>query len=107
MQAEVIRIAADHPSLPGHFPGNPVVPGVVLMDEVAAVLERRQGGPVRIKAMPVVKFVSLLRADQEAHVIFTPVRPGLVKFECRVGAIAIANGSIELEPYVRRSSATP
>jgi 3-hydroxyacyl-[acyl-carrier-protein] dehydratase len=31
-------IPPDHPSLPGHFPGNPVVPGVVLLDEVFARL---------------------------------------------------------------------
>ena len=29
-----IRIAADHPATAGHFPGNPLVPGVVLLDEV-------------------------------------------------------------------------
>ena len=31
-----LLIAADHPSLPGHFPGQPVVPGVVILDEVSA-----------------------------------------------------------------------
>ena len=32
----VFRIAADHPCLPGHFPGQPVVPGVVVLDRVLA-----------------------------------------------------------------------
>jgi len=31
-------IPADHASLPGHFPGRPLVPGVVLLDAVLASL---------------------------------------------------------------------
>ncbi len=31
-------VPADHPSLPGHFPGRPIVPGVVLLDEALACL---------------------------------------------------------------------
>jgi len=38
---EVCRvIRADHPSLPGHFPGAPLVPGVVILDEVLEALIR-------------------------------------------------------------------
>lgn len=37
----LVRIAANHPAAEGHFPGNPLVPGVVLLDEVIAAV--RQG----------------------------------------------------------------
>ena len=39
MSFEVDRtIPSDHPSLPGHFPDRPIVPGVVILDEVVAAL---------------------------------------------------------------------
>ena len=34
-------IAADHPALPGHFPGDPMVPGAVLLARVADALRAR------------------------------------------------------------------
>ena len=34
-------IGADHPALPGHFPGDPIVPGVVLLNEVLSALPGR------------------------------------------------------------------
>src|SRR3546814_2617840 len=36
-------IAADHPSLPGHFPGRPLVPGVVVLDRVLDAIEAHAG----------------------------------------------------------------
>lgn len=60
-------IAPDHPSLPGHFPGRPLVPGVVLLDRVVAALEARHGalGPVRL---PQVKFLQPLLPGEEARI---------------------------------------
>lgn len=34
-QTASIRVAPDHPALAGHFPGRPILPGVVLLDEAA------------------------------------------------------------------------
>jgi 3-hydroxyacyl-[acyl-carrier-protein] dehydratase len=58
-------IDADHPALPGHFPGRPVVPGVVLLDRVAAEIEREFGAPVN--ALPLVKFLVPLLPGQDAE----------------------------------------
>jgi len=40
---ETLCIDREHPALPGHFPGQPVVPGVMLLDWVAAALGRWRG----------------------------------------------------------------
>lgn len=60
-------IAADHPCLPGHFPGRPLVPGVVLLDRVLDAIEMEHGalGPLR---MPQVKFLQPLLPGEEARV---------------------------------------
>ena len=60
-------IEPDHPSLPGHFPGRPLVPGVVLLDRVVAAIEAAQGpsGPLRL---PQVKFMQPLLPGEEARV---------------------------------------
>lgn len=61
------RIPADHPSLPGHFPGRPVVPGVVLLDRVLEAIEA-EGAPVGALCLPQVKFLRPLLPQETARI---------------------------------------
>lgn len=58
------RVAADHPCLPGHFPGRPLVPAVVMLDAVAAALREWRG--LRITRVAAAKFVAPLLPGQDA-----------------------------------------
>jgi 3-hydroxymyristoyl/3-hydroxydecanoyl-(acyl carrier protein) dehydratase len=40
MQSRRIAVARDHPAFAGHFPGQPLLPGVVLLGEVLELLLR-------------------------------------------------------------------
>ena len=65
-------IAGDHPSLPGHFPGRPVAPGVVVLDRVLDALEAAHG-PLGALRLPQVKFVRPLLPGQRAEVAIEPL----------------------------------
>lgn len=60
-----IGIAPSHPALPGHFPGNPVVPGVLLLDRLLAGLQAETG--MRARRLDQARFHSALRAGEEAR----------------------------------------
>ncbi|WP_026280777.1 MULTISPECIES: hypothetical protein [unclassified Thioalkalivibrio] len=70
VQSTIRRIGAEHPSLPGHFPGHPVVPGVVILDQVAAVARAHGLGPVA--ALPQVKFLAPLTPEAAFRIEIDP-----------------------------------
>ena len=61
-------IPADHPALPGHFPGTPVVPGVVVLDHVLQACQRWQAREIGARALKQVKFHSPLLPEQRADI---------------------------------------
>ena len=65
------RVPADHPCLPGHFPGRPVVPGVLLLEQVVAAIEAVHG-PLAGVRLPQVKFVRPLLPGEQAQVSLEP-----------------------------------
>ena len=62
-------IPADHPCLPGHFPGRPLVPGVVMLDRVLEAIQAvgPQPPPVTWR-LPQVKFLQPLLPDESATI---------------------------------------
>jgi 3-hydroxymyristoyl/3-hydroxydecanoyl-(acyl carrier protein) dehydratase len=89
-----LRIAADHPSLPGHFPGRPLVPGVIVLDRVVAAIERECGA--RIVALPQVKFASPLLPEQDAE-LHIEEKAGRLHFNVQRDGMPVASGIAETE----------
>jgi 3-hydroxymyristoyl/3-hydroxydecanoyl-(acyl carrier protein) dehydratase len=85
-------VDASHPALPGHFPGRPVVPGVVLLDQVAAAVEREC--KTRIAKWPQVKFLRPLLPGEQAELVIEP-EAELRRFVIRCGEDVVAKGTFE------------
>lgn len=62
-----VRISANHPALPGHFPGRPIVPGVVLLDRVLEAAERWLQRSLSPSSLPNAKFTAPLLPEQDAE----------------------------------------
>ena len=88
-------IGAQHPSLPGHFPGNPVVPGVVILDEVLHALAQWQP-QWQAAGFNSVKFLLPLLPDEAFTMEFQQTKPNRIKFECKKNHVVFANGVIDL-----------
>jgi 3-hydroxyacyl-[acyl-carrier-protein] dehydratase len=92
-------ITPDHPALPGHFPGNPVVPGVVILDHVIAVLAAAFPEH-RVSGIRKLKFLRPLLPDQICDVQWAEVRAGRLRFECLQAGERIAEGNLLLAQAV-------
>ncbi|MGB4117584.1 MAG: hypothetical protein WBK51_13675 [Polaromonas sp.] len=62
-----ISTPLSHPAIAGHFPGNPIVPGVLLLDQMLATLQQLSG--LEVVRLAHVKFSSALRPDEVAQVV--------------------------------------
>jgi 3-hydroxymyristoyl/3-hydroxydecanoyl-(acyl carrier protein) dehydratase len=85
-------VAADHPSLPGHFPGQPIVPGVLLLQHVAEALRAWRGQ--RLVRLVEVKFLRPLLPAQAATLMLSE-RGGRLRFEICHASVLLARGIVE------------
>jgi 3-hydroxymyristoyl/3-hydroxydecanoyl-(acyl carrier protein) dehydratase len=88
-------IDASHPALPGHFPGQPLVPGVVLLEQVALALRAWRGQ--RLARVVEAKFLAPLLPDETA-VIRLASADARIRFEIRRDDTLLARGIVEGAP---------
>lgn len=91
-------IAPGHPALPGHFPGAPVVPGVLLLDEVLRAARGALGASDGFAALPWVKFHAPLRPGEEFVAEIEQLGTASFRFALRRGETLIASGKLSFGP---------
>ena len=87
-------IPADHPSLPGHFPGRPIVPGVLLLDavmQVAAAAAPDRGVPARLVR---AKFPAPVVPGAAVEITLADRAEGRTGFTCRCGDTVVLLGEL-------------
>ena len=93
MPVVCLPFAADHPVFAGHFPGRPIVPGVLLLDWAQAAIEAQLGRP--LQSLIEAKFHSPATPVDELELDFE-MGIAAIRFEIRSAARRIASGRFAL-----------
>jgi 3-hydroxyacyl-[acyl-carrier-protein] dehydratase len=97
VEAATAFVSADHPSLAGHFPGRPLVPGVMLL-ELAVEAARTHLGCGRLTRVVAAKFLRpVLPGEHVAYAVVT-VTAQRCRFSANVGGALAAEGELEFAP---------
>lgn len=89
-------IPVTHPSLEGHFPNNPIVPGVVILDEVLTIIKMIKP-QFTVHAMPMVKFLQPLLAEQKVFVEIKEKTQTSLSFICSHNETKLVTGQLNLK----------
>jgi 3-hydroxymyristoyl/3-hydroxydecanoyl-(acyl carrier protein) dehydratase len=86
-----LRIAPDHPALAGHFPGDPIVPGALLLDEALHSIDPRSAH-WRISS---VKFHRIVRPAEALQLDWRRQAGGQLRLEVRAGEALVMSATLE------------
>lgn len=99
------RAFADpHPAAEGHFPGNPVIPGAVVLAETLGAIEAGLGVALAGARVRSAKFLSPARPGDRMRVDYARADGGgdrarearwAVRFSCAVGGRPVLRGEVE------------
>ncbi len=93
-----LLIEPDHPAFAGHFPGTPILPGVVLLDAVIHVVTeaRRASSAVASGTCQIqsAKFLSPVGPGETLTISHETSTSGSTRFEVLSGSRKIATGTI-------------
>jgi 3-hydroxyacyl-[acyl-carrier-protein] dehydratase len=90
-----IFFAHDHPVGPGHFPGNPIIPGALLLAEVLQAIAAQIARPLLVGTIKSAKFSFPARPGERVAIDYSESVPGQIQFQCTVGEKTVLTGSVK------------
>ncbi len=88
-------LQADHPASRGHFAGNPIIPGAVLLSETVMAILRQVDAPPAPLVVHSAKFPHPARPGDRVVIEFSGGGGGgALRFTCRVGGKPVLTGQM-------------
>jgi 3-hydroxyacyl-[acyl-carrier-protein] dehydratase len=87
-----LDIPAHHPVFAGHFPGFPVLPGAVLVDEALSAIGVARGIDLRRWHVGSAKFHDTVRPGDALVLEHEAPEPGLIRFTLRAESREVSAG---------------
>ena len=91
MMAHTLTVPADHPAFAGHFPGMPILPGVVLLD---TVVQLAPGASAGVRQISSAKFFSPVGPGEMLVFALQTKASGAIVFTVKTAERDIASGSL-------------
>jgi 3-hydroxyacyl-[acyl-carrier-protein] dehydratase len=89
-----LRIASDHPALAGHFPGQPIVPGALLLDETLHAIDAAETS----WHIANLKFHRIVRPGEALRIDCSTQPGGVLRIEVRADEALVMSGRLERRP---------
>lgn len=93
-----LQIAADHPSYAGHFPGFPVLPGAVLLDETLRAIAGARGIDLAAWQISSAKFFDGVRPGDSLVLEHDAPAAGSIRFAIHAGNRKVVSGTLSTAP---------
>jgi len=84
----------DHPASQGHFPGNPIIPGAVLLSTTLQAIEADLGISLAPFQLRSAKFLHPTRPGDRVLIQFSRTAQGEIKFTCATAGIPVLTGQM-------------
>jgi 3-hydroxyacyl-[acyl-carrier-protein] dehydratase len=95
----ILHVPAHHPAFDGHFPGAPLLPGVVLLDEMLQAMRAGSGWTIAT-----AKFLHPVRPGETLTLEHgPPLANGAVRFTIRSAGQPVASGTLIPRPTADES----
>ena len=94
MNQLTLRLAEDHPTAAGHFPGNPIIPGALLLAEVLRCIEQAEGARYSSCNVKTAKFLHPARPGDTVAIEYVRSALGTIEFQCSVAGTKVLAGGI-------------
>lgn len=93
MPVTSLTVEPNHPVFSGHFPGRPIVPGVLLLDRALRQIGAQTG--LALAGIPAAKFLSPAVPGDTLELEYE-VAESVVRFEIRCGVRKVASGRFHI-----------